>query len=137
MPGPLGAIVSHGYDQLEALEKMMAATGDSTIKQVVSDWKVANSVFTAADVAFSTQRNRVAVKGSLDIPNKKFNSVTIAVVDPDGCIVNSETVNGSFENPEVKDVGIIQRTLIIPLKKWLNPECQFFYNGKVLHPSGQ
>jgi hypothetical protein len=72
LPGPLGAIVSHGYDQLEALEKMMAATGESTIKQVVSDWKVANSVFTAADVAFSTQRNRVAVKGSLDIPSKKL-----------------------------------------------------------------
>lgn len=135
--GPLGSMVSHGYDQIEALEKMMAATGDSTIQQVVSDWKVVGGVATAEDVAFSTQRNRVAVEGSLDIPNKKFNHMTVAVVDSNGCIVNSETIDGPFKNPEVKDVGFIKRTLIKPLKKWLDPECKFFYDGKVPHPSGQ
>ena len=135
--GPLGTIVSHGYDQLEALEKMMKATGDSAIKQVVSDWKVAKNVFTAVDVAFSTQRNRVGVKGSLDIANKKFKNVTIAVVDPNGCIVNSETVDGPFENPEIKESGLIERTLVRPLKRFLKTDCNFFYNGAVPHPSGQ
>lgn len=59
--------MSNGYGQLEALEKIMAAPSDSTIKRVVSDWNVSAGVVTAKDVAFSTQRNRVAVKGSFDI----------------------------------------------------------------------
>ena len=135
--GPLGTVVSQGYDQLEALEKIMKATGNSTIEQVVSDWNVAAGVVTTKEVAFSTQRNRVAVKGSLDLANKKFNNVTFAVVDSNGCIVNSETVDGTFEEPEIKDVGIIERTVVRPLKRFLKTDCNIFYNGAVPHPSGQ
>ena len=135
--GPLGAVVSHGYDQLEAFEKIIAATGDSTLKQVVSDWTISAGVQTAKDVAFSTQRNRVAVKGSLDLANQKFNNVIIAVVDPRGCIVNSETVNGTFENPEIKDIGVFKRTVVRPLGRLLKTKCEFFYEGSVPHPTGE
>ena len=133
--GPLGTVVSHGYDQLEALEKIMAAEGDSMIQQLVSDWKVKKGVAHASDVAFSTQRHRVAIAGSLDFPNTRYRNVTIAVVDPNGCIVNKEIVDGPFENPEVEETGVIQRTVIRPLKKYLKPECEPFYDGSVPHPS--
>ena len=133
--GPLASIVSHGYDQLEALEKMMAAKGDSTIRQIVSDWKITNGVAQAGDVAFSTQRHRVAIAGSIDFLNRRLQNVTIAVVDPNGCIVNREIVDGPFENPEVKDTGVIQRTFIRPLKRFLKSDCQAFYNGSVAHPT--
>ena len=135
--GPLGVVVSHGYNQLEILEKIMASTGDSTIQVLVSDWNVVKGVIAAEDVAFSTQRNRVVVKGSLDMPNEKFNNVIIAIVDPDGCIVNSETVDGPFKNPEVKDAGVLERTVIRPLKRMFEAECESFYAGSVQHPSGQ
>jgi hypothetical protein len=135
--GPLGVVVSHGDDQLETLEKMMTSTGDSMIQVLVSDWNVVKGVVTAEDVAFSTQRNRVVLKGSLDIPNEKFKSVTIAIVDSDGCIVNSETVDGPFKNPEVKDAGVLERTVIRPLKRMFEAECESFYAGSVQHPSGQ
>ena len=134
--GPLGVVVSHGYHQLEALEKIMASTGDSPIQVLVSDWNVVKGVIAAEDVAFSTQRNRVAVKGSLDMPNEEFKNVTIAIVDSDGCIVNSETVNGPFNNPEVKDAGILERTVIRPLKRMFEDECELFYDGSVQHPTG-
>ena len=134
--GPLATMVSHGYDQLETLDNIMAATGDSTLKDVVSDWNVSAGVLTTKDVAFSTPRHRVAVKGSLDIANKKFNNAVIAVVDERGCIVNSETVNGPFEKPEIKDAGVIKRTVVRPLKKFLNTNCEFFYDGSVTHPTG-
>ena len=133
--GPLGTVVSHGYDQLEALEKIMAAEGDSMIQQLVSDWKVKKGVAHASDVAFSTQRHRVAIAGSLDFPNTRYRNVTIAVVDANGCIVNKEIVDGPFENPEVEETGVIQRTVIRPLKKYLKPECEPFYDGSVPHPS--
>jgi len=135
--GPLGVVVSHGYNQLEILEKIMTSTGDSTIQVLVSDWNVVKSVVTDKDVAFSTLRNRVVVKGSLDIPNEKFKNVTIAIVDPDGCIVNSETVDGPFKNPEVKDAGVLERTVIRPLKRMFEAECESFYAGSVQHPTGQ
>ena len=135
--GPLGVVVSHGDDQLETLEKMMTSTGDSMIQVLVSDWNVVKGVVTAEDVAFSTQRNRVVLKGSLDIPNEKFKSVTIAIVDSDGCIVNSETVDGPFQNPEVKEAGVLERTVIRPLKRMFKTECELFYDGLVPHPTGQ
>jgi hypothetical protein len=115
----------------------MTSTGDSMIQVLVSDWNVVKGVVTAEDVAFSTQRNRVVVKGSLDIPNKKFKSVTIAIVDSEGCIVNSETVDGPFKNPEVKEAGVLERTVIRPLKRMFKTECELFYDGLVPHPTGQ
>jgi uncharacterized protein involved in outer membrane biogenesis len=133
--GPLGGMVSNGYDQLAALEKIVAATGDSTIHQIVSDWNVTKGIASASDVAFSTNRHRVAIAGKLDFPNKRFDEVTLAVVDPNGCIVNKETLDGPFKNPEIKDTGVIQRTVIRPLKRFLKSECKSFYNGSVPHPT--
>ena len=132
--GPLGAVVSNGYDQLDALEKMMAATGDSTIQQILSDWKITNGVADAVDVAFSTRRHRVAIKGKLDFPGIRFHEVTFAVVDPNGCIVNREIVDGPFDSPEVEETGVIRRTVIRPLKRFLKSDCEPFYDGSVAHP---
>lgn len=133
--GPLGAMVSNGYDQLNALEKMMGATGDSTIQKIVSDWSVVRGVALAGDVAFSTKRHRVAIAGKLDFPNWRLDKLTIAVVDSNGCIVNRETLDGPFESPEVKDTGVLQRTVIRPLKRMLKSDCVPFYEGAVPHPA--
>jgi len=133
--GPLGGMVSNGYDQLEALEKIMAASGDSTIHQIVSDWNVSKGIASSSDVAFSTNRHRVAIAGKLDFPNKRFDKITLAVVDSNGCIVNKETLDGPFKTPEVKDTGVIQRTVMRPLKRFLKSDCKSFYNGSVTHPT--
>jgi hypothetical protein len=37
---------------------------------------------------------------------------------------------------EIKDAGLIERTVIRPLKRFLKTDCNFFYNGAVPHPSG-
>jgi len=133
--GPLGTVVTQGYGQLESLEKMMAAKGNSRIQQIVSNWNVIKGVAQASDVAFSTARHRVAIAGKLDFPNKRFVDVTIAVVDHGGCIVNKEIIDGSFDKSVVKEMGVIQRTVIRPFKKFLTPGCESFYKGSVPHPS--
>ncbi len=133
--GPLGTVVTQGYDQLESLEKMMAAEGTSRIQQIVSDWNVDKGVAYANDVAFSTPRHRVAITGKLDFINQRFGKITIAAVNANGCIVNKEVIDGPFDKPEVKDVGVIQRTLVGPLKKFLETRCdKLFYSGSVAHP---
>ena len=133
--GPLGAMVTNGYDQLDALEKMMAAEGDGTIQKIVSDWSVIKGIALAGDVAFSTKRHRVAIAGKLDFPGRRFDNVTVAVVDSNGCSVNKETLEGPFKSPEVKDTGVIQRTVIRPLKRMLKSDCVPFYEGSVSHPA--
>jgi uncharacterized protein involved in outer membrane biogenesis len=105
--GPLGTVVTQGYDQLESLEKMIAAEGDSRIQQIVSDWNVVKGVAYANDVAFSTARHRVAITGKLDFINQRYGKITIAAVDADGCIVNKEVLDGPFNKPEVKLVKLI------------------------------
>ena len=70
--------------------------------------------------------------GGKDILDGKL---TLAVVDPRGCVVNKETVDGPFENPEVKETGVVQRTVIRPLKSFLKSGCEAFYDGSVPHPS--
>ena len=42
--GPLGVVVSHGYGQLAALERIMTATDDSTIQSLVADWTVEKGI---------------------------------------------------------------------------------------------
>lgn len=133
--GPLGTVVTQGYDQLESLKKMMVAEGTSRIQQIVSDWNVVKGVAYANDVAFSTARHRVAITGKLDFINQIFGKITIAAVNADGCIVNKEVIDGRFDKPEVKDVGVIRRTLVRPLKKFLATKCEKpFYTGSVGHP---
>jgi uncharacterized protein involved in outer membrane biogenesis len=133
--GPLGTVVTQGYDQLESLEKMMAAEGNSRIQQIVSDWNVVRGVAHAKDVAFSTARHRVAIEGRLDFLNQRFGNVIIAAVDAKGCIVNKEVLDGPFAKPEVEEVGVVQRTLVRPLKKFLATKCDKpFYTGSVNHP---
>jgi hypothetical protein len=86
-------------------------------------------------VAFSTQRHRVAITGGLDFGKKRFRVITIAVIDADGCIVNQEIIDGPFEDPEIKDGGVIERTVIRPLKHFLKSDCETFYRGSVSHPT--
>jgi hypothetical protein len=90
----------------------------------------------ANDVAFSTARHRVAITGKLDFINQRYGKITIAAVDADGCIVNKEVLDGPFDKPEVKEVSVVQRTLVRPLKKFLATKCDKpFYTGSVSHPS--
>jgi hypothetical protein len=61
--------------------------------------------------------------------------VIIAAVDAKGCIVNKEVLDGPFDKPEVEEVGVVERTLVRPLKKFLATKCDKpFYTGSVNHP---
>jgi len=133
--GPMATLATQGFSKLDALYKIGEVQGDGRISQIVSDWKIANGVATAADVAFATLKQRVAVQGALDILNGRYRELTIADVDAKGCVITSETIDGPFEEAEIKETGILDRTVFRPLKKLLGPECQPFYVGAVAHPA--
>ena len=132
--GPLFSMFNHAYNQLDVLKKMIEVEGASTIPAIVSKWKVSSGHVNAEDVAFTTKRHRVAVHGSVDFIDEKYVDLTLATVDSDGCLINSETVNGPFDLPKVEDLGLIRRTVILPLKRKFKTGCKLFYEGSLETP---
>ena len=76
--GPFAPLVTKGYD-FAGLFK--GSGGSSRIRTLVSDWKVERGIARAKDVAMATNENRIALTGSLDFVNERFDDVTVAVVD--------------------------------------------------------
>ena len=129
--GPIGSIISNGFSKLDMLQELGKHRGNSQILQIRSDWKIEKGTATAQDVAFSTKTQRLAVRGKIAFADKKFHDLAIAVIDDKGCAMMTEVITGSFSKPEIKEMGVLDRTLFRPLSKVLEKECQMFYNGTV------
>ena len=107
---------------------------------LVSHWKVERGIARAKDVAMATNEHRVALKGSLDFPNERFDDVIMAMVDGRGCVMVRQKIRGSFRNPEVEKVHVLQSVagpvlkLFKQAKKLLGGKCEAFYTGSVAPP---
>jgi len=139
LAGPFGAALTKGYDFAGLYKAMGRRQG--IIKRLVSDWKIRNGVAEAEDVAFSTQRNRVAMKGRLDFVNNRFEDVTVAVLDEKGCATFSQKISGPFQKPRIEKISTLKTiarpaiNLFEKAKKLIGiGKCEVFYNGSVRHP---
>lgn len=137
--GPLGPLLTKGYNFGSFYEESLG--GESTILKLVSDWKIINGVAEAEDVALSTKQSRVALKGRLDLVNKQFDNVTVAILDEKGCIRFSQKIHGSFSHPHLEKAGTLRPiagpilNLYMKTKKLLQSgSCEIFYAGSVKHP---
>lgn len=140
MAGPLGALLAKGYDFGNIYKESLG--GKSAIRKLVSDWKVEKGVAEAKDVAFTTNKNRVALKGKLDFNRERFEGLTVAVLNARSCAVYSQKIEGSFKNPRIDKPSIVMRSLMGPIlsltKKPLEMleggKCEVFYRGSVEQP---
>ena len=95
------------------------------------------------EAAIAMQKHRAAFEGKLNLETQKFNNLTLAVLDHQGCARVSENFNGSFHAP----VGAISRSLVGALVNPFldvamatsqiitgNNKCKPFYRGPVAHP---
>ena len=88
----------------------------------------------------ATNENRIALMGSLDYVNERFNDVTVAVVDGKGCAKVRQKIRGPFRNPEVEKVSVLQTavgpmlTLFKQAGKVFGGQCEVFYAGSVAPP---
>ncbi|NQT76336.1 MAG: AsmA family protein [Bacteroidetes bacterium] len=133
LAGPLGIAITKGGEYAILLT---SNKGDSTeINEFVSVWKVKAGELYAEDVAFSTARNRIALRGSLNIWQEIFNGLDIALINDHGCAVFHQQLSGSFYDPEVSDVKVV-KTLLGPVKNiFTGKKCKHvFYEGSVLPP---
>jgi uncharacterized protein involved in outer membrane biogenesis len=137
--GPLGLVLSKGYD-FASLSR--SAGGSSSIRSLVSDWRVERGVAHAEDVAMATQKYRIALHGALDFVQQRFDGVSLALVDAKGCVTVQQQVRGSFQQPVVDQPSLL-RSLAGPALSLLRqgrellpgPGCEVFYAGAVAAPA--
>jgi len=140
LAGPLGSAAVKGY-RFEGLYRSAAREGETPITRLVSDWTVRDGVADARDVAFSTGKNRIALKGKLDLVNGRFVDVTVAVLDEKGCAKIRQRISGPFGAPRMDKTSVLQ-SLAEPIlgmfertRKLLGrSSCEPFYGGTVSHP---
>jgi hypothetical protein len=136
--GPFAPLITRGYPFASLFQ---GSGGSSSIRVVVSDWKVERGIALAKDVAMATNEHRVALTGNLDFPNERFNDVTMAVVDGTGCVTARQKIHGSFRKPEVEKVNVVQTVagpvlrLFTQAVKLLGKKCEVFYTGSVAPPT--
>lgn len=137
LAGPLGIAVTKGYDYARILKK---SEGRTTIRTLISQWKVERGIAEAQDVALATPQNRIAMKGGLDLVSDSYANVTVALVDSQGCVRVEQKIHGSFRTPQVEKPNVIAnvtgpaRKLLNKGRSLLGAKCAVFYAGAVQAP---
>jgi AsmA protein len=135
--GPFAPLITKGYNFASLFQ---GSGGNSRIRVLVSDWKVEHGIARAKDVAMATNENRIALMGSLDFVNERFNDVTVAVVDEKGCAKVRQKIRGPFRKPEVEKLSVLQTaggpllSLFKQAEKLFGGQCEVFYAGSVAPP---
>ncbi len=137
--GPLGLVLTKGLDFANVYRSQ---GGSSDIQTLVSDWKFERGVARAQDVAMATKKYRIALRGELDLVQQRFDGVSLALVDAQGCIEVQQRVSGSFQKPVVEEPNVL-RSLAGPALSLLKKarellpgsSCEVFYAGAVVAPA--
>lgn len=104
---------------------------EGPVETLVSRWSVEKGVFEAQDAALATGAHRVALAGRLDLPGRRYDGVTVALVDAGGCVLAARTIRGPFDAPQTEGAPAGDRagTSAAP-----GPSCPVFYSGSVPPP---
>jgi AsmA protein len=118
----------------------------TVLKELAIKTEMGYSEIKFSDVALRTEKNRLAVKGALNIVEEKFLDIKVAFLDQKGCAVFEQTIQGTFKKPKFKlDESTVQAiaeatlSLIGKSKKSSQTVakqeeiCTPFYEGDVKH----
>jgi AsmA protein len=138
--GPVGALLTRGFD-LAGTYRELHEEKSQAIEQVAFHWTIENGVARAKDVALRTRENRVAIHGAINLAQHRYDGITLAVLDSQGCAKLTEEISGPLAKPSVQPISLL-RTLTGPLagllkkaREIIEPgECRPFYHGTVTHP---
>jgi hypothetical protein len=99
LAGPVGLAVTRGY-RIASLFR--GSGGDSPIENLSSDWVISRGFARATDVAMATRRHRITLQGELDFVDGRYQDVTVAIVNPQGCATVRQAMHGDFAHPVVQ-----------------------------------
>ncbi len=137
--GPLSTVALKGYRYGDVYNQTRGGRG--AVTQFISRWKIKDGVAEATDCALATHRNRVALKGKLDLVSERYVNVIVALLDDKGCAKFKQSISGSFGKPHVGAVSAVG-SLAEPIfdlyrkaKRLVQGgKCEVFYNGAVQQP---
>lgn len=138
---------ANGKDPLDSFKG-----GTTALKHLHVKIDFKNGVANLSDVALSSMKNRIAVKGSINLVNESLKGVKVAILDKKGCAKYFQGISGTISNPkgtslksdevtveQVEEVVGMISSLFGKSKKKA-PEkkkeenCKPFYSGVVKHP---
>ena len=132
--GPAGILVTKGTDYASLI---VLNSGESCeVVEFSSDWEVANGLVKLADVAFTTNENRMAITGQVNLLSDSLN-IGIGLLNKKGCSIYSQSISGDISKPDMGKVKIV-KSLLAPVTNLVSNvgevECDVFYDGKVKQP---
>jgi AsmA protein len=137
LAGPVGIAVTKGSDFARIL---VFNSGKKTkITKMVSNWNIKNGIFDINDAAFTTTKNRIALKGLIGFSDNSLD-LTIALLNKKGCSIFSQQVYGNLNAPTLGKVKVVG-TVLAPVTNLVDDvtgkDCDVFYNGSVEHPQNK
>ncbi|NOX15464.1 MAG: AsmA family protein [Epsilonproteobacteria bacterium] len=149
-PADLGMSLASGFAKGGNLSGVFGANsgGTTLLKRVHIKIDIAKGIATLSDVAIATGKNRIALKGKLNILKDRFLDMKFGVLDAKNCAKFSQTIEGTFAKPKVKvDATSIKSTVNMvsnllesfgvktpKILKKKQGKCKVFYNGMVKQP---
>ncbi len=149
-PAELGMSLASGFAKGGSLSGVFGAGsgGTTLLKRLHIKVNIAKGILNLSDVAAATGKNRVAIKGKLDIVKQRFLDIKFGVLNAKNCAKFSQTIEGTFSKPKVKvDASSIKSTVNMvssllssfgvktpKIAKKKNVKCKVFYNGVVKQP---
>ncbi len=134
LAGAIGISITKGTDFASII---VMSTGEKThIRKLSSDREIVNGNFEIKDVTFSTNGNRIAAKGWMNI-NTDSSYFTFAILDKNGCSILNHHIYDSFSELEMDKVKVVS-AILVPVTNLVSDifgsDCEVFYNGAVKHP---
>ncbi len=134
LAGPVGLAVTKGTDYASLI--VLNSGKETHITKLVSDWSIHDGKLVMQDVAFATDKNRIAASGWLNFATDSL-ELTFALLDKNGCSIFSQDLFGSFAKPETGDIKVVG-TILAPVTNLVDDifgsDCEVFYNGVVKPP---
>ena len=133
--GPVGILVTKGSDYASLI---VLSPGESCeVVEFLSDWEVEKGLVNLVDVAFTTNENRMAIKGQVNLLSDSLN-IEIGLLNEKGCSIYSQSISGDVNNPDMGKVKVV-RSVLAPVTDLVNKvgevKCDVFYSGKVKQPN--
>jgi AsmA protein len=132
--GPVGLAVTKGLD---AVSLIAGNKGEVTvIPKLVSNWNIKDGKLEVSDVAFATEKNRIAAKGYINVADDTL-SITFAILNREGSASLSQNIHGHLDKQEFGDIKIIESIFapVTNLFDFVLPiNDEIFYKGTVKNP---
>lgn len=132
--GPLGILVTKGTDYTGLL--VVKHNTSSEVLELSSNLVLNKGMINLEDFAFTTEKNRMAAKGWIDLNTDSLN-ITIALLNEHGASIFSQGMTGNIENIEMSKVKV-GKLIFAPITNMAKSigigKEEVFYDGVVKHP---